>query len=424
MKRNILPLMGISLGLILSVTGCGNQKDTQANLEVEPIESTTAGDAEGTVSLTLWSAEEDAELLNTLIEGFKEHYASEATIDITVEPMPEGDCKDAILANVHEGPDVFTFADDQVRALAASGVLKPIENADEIKAANVAGSVNAASLNDKLYAYPLTADNGYFMYYNKKYFSENDVATLDKMLQIAAASQKKVTMDWSSGWYLYSFWGNTGLELYLNEDGISNACNWNSTTGDITGLDVANAMQAIAKHPGFLNTTDAGLLEGAKNDSVIAGISGAWCATTLEECWGDNLGAVKLPTYTCAGKQVQMGSFTGYKLVGVNSYSHNTEWAAKLAEWLSSEESQTARFSARGQGPANINAAASPEVSASAPIKAVIAQSEYGTPQRIGNSYWLATLVFGETILSGEITNQDDMQQVLDKMVEGITSTD
>lgn len=54
----------------------------------------------------------------------------------------------------------------------------------------------------------------------------------------------------------------------------------------------------------------------------------------------------------------------------------------------------------------------------------VIAQSEYGTPQRIGNSYWLAVLAFGESILSGEITNQDDMQQVLDKMVEGITSTD
>ena len=35
-------------------------------------------------------------------------------------------------------------------------------------------------------------------------------------------------------------------------------------------------------------------------------------ATQLEEIWGDDLGAVKLPTYTCAGQQVQMSSYAGF----------------------------------------------------------------------------------------------------------------
>ena len=33
---------------------------------------------------------------------------------------------------------------------------------------------------------------------------------------------KKITMDWSSAWYVYSFFGNTGLEVGLNSDGITN----------------------------------------------------------------------------------------------------------------------------------------------------------------------------------------------------------
>ena len=421
MRKNILPLMGITVGLILSVTGCGSQKASQSELDVEPIQSTTAGDAEGTVSLTVWGAEEDAQLLTTLVESFKQNYAGEADFNITIEPMSEGECKDAILGDVHAAPDVFSFADDQLRALAASGVLKPIENEADIKAANVESSVNAAMINDKLYAYPLTADNGYFMFYNKKYFSESDLATLDKMLAVAAASQKKITMDWASGWYLYAFYAHTGLELYLNEDGISNTCNWNAQEGSIKGVDVAKALMSISKNPGFLNANDSGLIEGAKNDSVIAGISGVWSATALEECWGNNLGAVKLPTYTCAGQQIQMGSFTGYKMIGVNSYSEHPDWAAKLAEWITSEDGQTERFVQRGQGPSNINAAASPEIAASPAIQAVIAQSEYGTLQRVGNSYWAPIQEFGESMAAGTIS-EAGLQKKLDEMVADITS--
>lgn len=84
------------------------------------------------------------------------------------------------MGNVVEGPDVFTFADDQLATLAAAGVLKPIEDSDDIKSRNTAASVAAATLGEDLYAYPLTADNGYFLYY-KKYFSDSDVETLDGM---------------------------------------------------------------------------------------------------------------------------------------------------------------------------------------------------------------------------------------------------
>lgn len=310
-----------------------------------------------------------------MVESFKAEYADEATFDIIIESADEGDCKARILADVGAAPDVFTFADDQLMELAAAGVVEVLETASQIREENVEGAVEAASIDGNIYAYPMTADNGYFMFYNKKYLSEEDVTTLDKMLNVASALDKKVTMDWSSGWYLYSFFGNTGLKLELNPDGITNYCDWNSQSGEIKGVDVGNAMLAIAKNPGFMSCDEKDLIIGAKNGSVIAGVSGIWAASELKQVWQDDFAAVKLPTYTVSDKQVQLASYAGYKLLGVNAYSDEKEWAAKLAQWLTNEENQTLRFRERGLGPSNTMAASAEEVKQTPAIKALIEQS-------------------------------------------------
>ena len=69
-----------------------------------------------------------------------------------------------LVGGLEEGADVFTFADDQLNTLAAAGALDPVKNADEIKNKSLPAAVEAASVGDTLYAYPLTADNGYFLY--------------------------------------------------------------------------------------------------------------------------------------------------------------------------------------------------------------------------------------------------------------------
>lgn len=420
-KWSIVFLTGIvSMGMF---SGCGKVAAQKQVDGLEAINSTeNATETTGKVSLTLWGAKEDKELLTQIVDNFKQEYAGQADFDITIGEQSESECRDVLLGNVEEAADVFTFADDQLMALAASGVLKPVENADAVKSANAEGAVTAASIGDDLYAYPLTADNGYFMFYDKSVFSDEDVKTLDGMLNAATAAGKKVAMDWSSGWYLYSFFGNTGMELGLNEDGISNHCDWNSTDNKIKGVDVAQAMLAISANPGFINTNDEGFTAGAKDGSIAAGISGVWSATELQKAWGKNLGAAKLPTYTCGDAQVQMASFAGYKLVGVNSYSKHTDWATKLAEWITSEENQKLRFEMRGQGPANTNAASADEVKKSPAIQALIAQSEFASLQRIGNNYWSPIAEFGASMAQGNPSGKD-LQEQLDTMVEGITAS-
>ena len=265
-----------------------------------------------------------------MIESFKQEYAGQADFDITLEASADSEAKNNVLSDIHNAADVYPLADDQITGLVAAGALYPVTNADEVKAANDEGAVAAATVNDVLYAYPMTADNGYFMYYDKNYFTDEDVQTMDGMLAVAAANGKKITMDWSSGWYMYSFFGNTGLDFGVNDDGVTNHCNWNATDTAIKGVDIAQSMLAIATNPGFMNAVDTDFLAGAEDGSVIAGVSGAWNAATIKQIWGDNYGAVKLPTYTCNGEQVQMASFKGYKYMGVNAYSAYPEWAAKI----------------------------------------------------------------------------------------------
>lgn len=426
MKKKVIAMMLIASMCGALMTGCGSSKDKTTaqpdGTEIADSDNSAIELESGNIELTVWAEASNFDVLNQMIESFKEEYAGQATFDIKLEEKTDSETRDNVLGNVLESADIFPMADDQLSSLVAGGAVYPVPNADEIAKQNMEGAVDAASINGVLYAYPYSADNGYFLYYNKKYLSESDVATMDSLLSAAEKAGKKIQMDWSSGWYTYAFWGNTGLEFGINEDGVTNYCNWNSTEGAITGVDVAQAMLDIAKSPAFLNAGDDGFIEGMQNDTVIAGVSGVWLASDVVSNWGNDYGAVKLPTYTVAGQQVQMASFKGYKMYGVSPYSEHLGWALKLAEWLSNEQNQVLRFEQRSQGPSNINAAASDAVEQVPAIKAVQAQAEFGVLQRVGNSYWTPTGDFGNTIAAGN-PNNINLQDLLDTMVNTITQS-
>ena len=401
----------LSLWALALLAGCSDREQPTSGVQPAP----------ETVQLTVWGAEEDEALLQEIISSFQSEYSGEADLQITYQAQSESNCKDVLLGDLENGADVFAFADDQVAALAAAGGLDPIEDSASIRSSSLSAAVDAASVEGTLYAYPLTADNGYFLYYNKAYFSEEDVQSLDRILEAAARAERQVAMDWSSAWYVYAFFGNTGLEVGLNEDGLTNHCTWNSTDGPIKGVDVARAMLDIAASPAFANMTDTEFMSGVKDGSVIAGVSGVWNAVAIEEVWGANMGAAKLPTYTCAGRQVQMASFSGCKLIGVNAYSAHPDWAARLAQWITSESNQRLRFQRRGQGPANARAAASAEVQAAPAIAALLEQSEFSQLQRVGGRFWDPVTVFAQSMAEGNPSGVS-LQTQLDRMVEAVTA--
>lgn len=379
-----------------------------------------------TVNLSVWwSDENDRELINAEIEKFKEKYSDEAQLEITISTENVLTVRNTVLARPQSAADVYMFADDQFDDLCRAGALHDItENTDDIIAANGGadnGICRAVTYGDKLYGYPITTGNGYFLYYNSSYFTEDDIKSLDRILEISAENGKKTAIDYSSGWYIYSFFRGAGMNLGINDDGISNHCNWNSTDGKYKGTDVVEAMLAIANHNGFANLDDKGFLNGVKDGTVIAGINGAWNAEAVKAAWGDNFAAAKLPSFTIAGDSVQMWSFSGYKLLGVNAYTENPEWAMKLAEFLSSEDIQIKRFEIIGECPSNVNAAQSPTVKSAPVIAALMEQARFADSQRIANTYWNPSYIFGITMAGGNPDNKD-LQAILDTLVNGITA--
>ena len=432
MKKQIsLALAG---AMALSLAACGGSASTatstpEAASAAESTAASTEAAAEGDVldqaaaaafskdvTLTMWGAEEDQDLLREISDKFIEKYGNYGgKITINLGAQSESTAKDTVLTDPTAAADVYAFADDQLNELVKAGALQEVQlNADDIKSRNTPASVDAATVDGKIYAYPLTADNGYFMFYDKSFFTEDDVKSLDTMMEKAAAAGKKVSMDVANGWYLYSFYAGAGLNLSLADDGVNTVCNWN----EAPGADVTQAVIDICKNPGFIALKDEEFTGKLKDGTLVAGVNGTWRANDAAEVWGDNYAACKLPTYTLNGEQVQMASFSGFKLIGVNPHSSNVGAAMLLADYVTNEENEILRFQQRAQGPSNINALAA----ASSPaLTAVVAQSEYANLQRVGGNFWASAETLGSICVNGNPDGKDT-QTLVDDAVAGITA--
>lgn len=395
--------------------GCsnGDNKTTQSSKEK----------GKEKVTLSLWGSKEDAKLLEMMVESFKKHYQKEADFEITISPESEVTCKTTVLSDPKAAADVYTFAEDQLDDLVDAGALLPITEEKEQTIKDCGGeksaAIEAVTKDGKMYAYPATSSNGYFLFYNSKYFNEDDVTSFDKMLAIAAKNKKKVSMDFTSGWYTYSFFKGAGLDVHKDKKGERNICDWNSTSGRYTGVDVLEAMIAISQNKGFVSLTDEEFTKGIKDGLVIAGVSGTWNAKLLEDKFGDGYAATKLPKFTLKGELVQMHSVVGYKVVGVNAYSKNSKWAQRLAAWITNKDNQELRFKERGEAPANQQAAQSDEVQNTPAVAALNAQSEYGHIQKVTGSFWTPACRMGTVIIAGNPKNKN-LQKLLDETVEKI----
>lgn len=391
--------------------------------------------AEEEIDLTLWGAEEDQDLLKELVGKFEETYPDQKfNIEIGVES--ESTAKDTILTDVEAAADVYAFASDQIYDLQKAGALADLTEYDEafqavagksiedVKNANSESSVEAATIDGELYAFPMAGDNSYFLFYDSSVISPEEAGSWDTLLAAAEKAGKQVGMTLASGWYNAGFFYGAGFTTDLNDDGTT-SMDWNGTSADgYTGVQVVQSMLDIAGNASFMAIADGDTSNQIAAGGLCAVVSGTWDAQAAQEAFGDGYAAAKLPTFTVGEDQVQMGSAFGYKFVGVNAYSENIGWAAVLAEFLTNEEAQIERFEARQIGPTNKVAVESDAVKANAAISAVIEQSEFGVIQRVGGKYWDPSKTFGENIAQGKIAADDEagIQAALDNFVEGVTA--
>ena len=361
------------------------------------------------VTLKVWGSQEDQVMLQEMVDAFIAAN-TDKIYTITLGVVGEPDAKAKYLEDPEAAADVFSFPNDQISGFVDAGALYEITlNKAAIIAANVPGSIDVATVGGKLYAYPVTADNGYFLYYDKSFFSADDVKSLDTMMTKAAAADKKVLMQVSNSWYIASFFIGAGNTFKL-ADG-KKVIDFNNATG----LKVAEYIKAFTANPAFVTGDDA-YLKGNIGSTVVAGVSGTWNAADISTILGANYAATKLPSYMLGTTSTQMGSFAGYKLMGVNALTKFPEEAMALAEFLTNEANQIKRFETRKLGPSNIKAATSAAVVADVALAALAAQAPYAISQNfVPDTYWTPAGAFGLALETKDYSKS--LQEMLDAWV-------
>ena len=431
MKRKLVSvLLTAAMGATL-IAGCGAQDaaqtvqetaETVAETATEVAETATdvAADAGadvdyGSGDIKVWVADNVVDFTNEQIKAFQDAHPEFSGYTYTVEAVGEGDAAGNMITDVEAGADIFAFAQDQIARLVTAGALEVVEdaNAEAIKAQNDAGAVGAATVGGTLYAYPITSDNGYFLYYDKSVVK--DPSTLEGIIADCEAAGKNFYFEINSGWYQTAFFFGAGAELTYDTDDQGNFTKCNSSYASDAGVVALKKIAEVASSKSFQNGS---AISNATNVGAI--VDGTWDAGAAKDLFGDNYACAKLPTFTGAdGKSYQMSGFGGFKLLGVKPQQDDGKLAVcdALAAFLSSEEVQLARYNAVGWGPSNLNAQKSDAVKADEALSALADQLQYTIPQgQYPGDYWSLATSLGDSVISGEIkadSSDDDFMKAL-----------
>ena len=174
------------------------------------------------------------------------------------------------------------------------------------------------------------------------------------------------------------------------------------------------------------DANDSKITAGFNDGSIVAAVSGIWNRTTIEGYLKENFAAAKLPTYTLnKGKenaeQVQLVSFAGYKLMGVNNYSKNKTDAMDFAEFYTNRENQVKHFEQRGFVPTDVEARKDEKVQSDICAKAITEQLKYSKIQTaVPSTLWVPMEGLGNAMITGVASGNFDIKQQLQACVSAI----
>lgn len=400
--------LALCLALVLGLAACGGDDETKTTPDAGAQTSDTGsqtsngtGDAgasigeqlAGTYDITVWVSESDGvkELTEQQIAKFCQDNPG-IVINATVEGVGEGEAATQMISSVEDGADLFCFAQDQLARLVMAGALNKlgVKTAETITSINDAGSVAAASVGGELYCYPLTSDNGYFMFYDKSVIDESEIDDLAKLVAKCEQNGKMFSFQLEgSAWYNAGFFFATGCHSEWETDTDGNFLSVNDDFNSDAGVTALKGMQILLKSSCYNNSASAADFAAAVPSAVV--ISGTWDSSAAKEALGDNYAVADLPSFTVDGKEYHIGSFSGNKLMGVKPQVDAMKAAVlqQLAIYLSGEECQLQRFQNFGWGPSNKNAQGNTAVQEDAALAALASQSAYAIPQgQIHGSWW------------------------------------
>lgn len=419
MKKKVLAAMLVAAMTATMFAGCGSKDEGTTGTQAANNGSTSESAEPVDVKLTVMGPSEDQDdaqgaWLKTECEAFNEEHP-EWNITFDYVTCSESDAKDTVLQDPASAADVFMFANDQIADLVDAGALTKLggDAAEYVKSSNSEAMAATVTYNGDIYGVPYTS-NTWFMYYDKRVFSEDDVKSLDTMLE-----KGKVSFPFDNGWYLASFYAANGCTIFGDGTDASKGYDF----GGDNAVAVTKYIVDLFNNKNFVMDNNEGSLglAGLKDGSVNAYFNGNWNYDAVVKNLGEeNVGVAALPTINVDGKDCQLKAFLGSKAIGVNPNCKNQEVAVKLAAYLGSEDAQLKHFELRKQAPVNTNLASNEEVAKDAVASAlanVAANCSIAQPIIPMQAYWDAATPFGDAFQNGaegQITKDNAAQKTED----------
>lgn len=419
MKKKLVKFLAMGLALTMGLAACGKNDGGSNGGGGSSDNSSLAG----TYDITVWVSEAAgvADLTKEQIKRFCDANPG-IVINATVEGISESNSASNMITDVESGADIFCFAQDQLTRLVEAGALNKLgtNTAETVRSLNTEVAVKAASVGNELYCYPLTADNGYFMFYDKSVVKEEHLGSLEDIIADCEAAGRMFSMETeTSAWYVASFFFATGCVSDWTTDTSGSFTSVNDTFNSPEGLIAMKGMEKLVKSPMYLSSSNTADFAAATPSAVV--ICGTWGVTAAKEALGDNYGVAAMPSFTVDGQTYHMGSYSGCKLMGVKPQADATKGAVlqQLALYLTNEECSLERFESQGWGPANKAAVESEAVKADEALQAFNAQGPYSISQgNIHGSWWDIAKLLGT--VAREAKTDGDLQAGLDDYTNSI----
>ncbi len=407
-KRALAVLMAAGLA-VTSLFGCAGNSDDGGSQQKEK------------VRLMVWSPSEDqskdsGEWLQTTCEAFAaEHPEWEITFVYGV--ADEASAATQVAQDPEASADVFMYANDTLTTMTDANALVKFggKYREEIEATNTEEVLSSLTKDGELYGVPFTT-NTWFMYYDKSVFSDEDIKSLETMLEKGV-----VSFPFVNSWYLPAFYLGNGCTLF--GDGTDESAGVDF--GGENAVEVTEYLVDLAANPNFKIDADGSGIAGLRDGSISAMFSGSWDANAVKEALGDNMGAAALPMYTLNGEEKQMMAYAGSKAIGVNPNSKYMSAAVQLAVYLGSAEAQKTHYELRNVIPCNTELLEDEAVKGD---MLVIAQNDTFNKMSIlqpfvsaMNNCWVPVENMGKAIRNKTVTKENAKEQT-ESMNEAMNS--
>lgn len=348
-KKSLAILLIAMLGTVM--LGCSKKTEsTETNNGTENVSKGSLETVEPiSLDLSVWSPSEDqdpqyGEWITTMCNKFNEEHP-EWNITFTYGVCSESDAKKLVPQDIDAAADVFIYSSSGLENLCQSNCLSQLggQYLDSINENYPKVIVDCLTYEDGgVYGVPMTT-NTFYMYYDKSVFSEDDVKSLETMLQ-----KGKVAIPLTDGFYSSAFYLGAGC-TFFGEDGTDRKAGID--IGGDNAVAVTNYLVDLVSNPNMVVASPADAIAMMREGNVNAYLCGTWQAEQTKEILGDNFGVAALPSYNLDGKETQMKPFSSAKAIGVKSTTKYPEVAIELAMYLGGYEGQKLHYETRSYVP-------------------------------------------------------------------------